>query len=145
MARASKRWALIEDAKLRSIYLTGSTEEALAALPGRSWAAIQRRATFLKIIRRRPESRASRRVLHPVVTQLRAEREAQRLTRPELSDRAGYHVNTLLRFELGHAQPSLAIVVDWAGALGFEVVLRRRECAADVIPFPDKRRLMAGR
>lgn len=115
----------------------------MKALPGRSWMAIAQYASLRKIKRKR--LRCARPV-HPILAELRAAREAQRFTRPDLSNLTGYHVNDILKWETGKARPRLDRIQDIAEALGYEIILRRKTRPDEVvIPFPAKARLMAGR
>lgn len=68
-----------------------------------------------------------RRETHPVITRLRAEREARGLSRQGLSQSTGAYGNAVKRWEDGTSAPRLDLLVNWARELGFDVVLLRRE------------------
>lgn len=51
----SPSWSPTENAALRSLYLTATHAELLAALPGRTWVAINQRAKKIGVVRLRTE------------------------------------------------------------------------------------------
>jgi DNA-binding XRE family transcriptional regulator len=141
-------WWPNDNAALRHLWPFASRLEIMERFPDRKWETIGRQACQLKL-RRMTEAR--RKAVHvlPMVEQLRAARESRRMTREELSKDCGYHVNDILRWELGRATPKLRHFIDWANALGFSVVLKLTLSAVHgevaLIRAPDKARLMAGR
>jgi hypothetical protein len=62
-----------------------------------------------------------------LVRQLSEERQAWKLGFKWLEWRTGYAVSHLRSMERGARQPTLAALIAWAEALGFELVLRRKE------------------
>lgn len=64
--------------------------------------------------------------LHPLVAQLRAERQSHGLQQKEVSEMAGTSEANLSRWETGANVPNLAGVTLWAAALGFEITLNRK-------------------
>lgn len=141
------RWTAAEEGVLRRIYATAEQNKILSALPGRVWPSIMKKAADLRIRRPQPATRLNRRAVHPVIRQLRAEREERRMTRPELSRLVGYHLNNILAWELGKTRPLFAYVCDWAKAFGLELVLRptAERLLSDGAARPSRERLMAGR
>lgn len=139
-----KLWTYEDDKTLRRLWPVAEQDEIIAALPGRSWFAISRHASELKIRRRMPTTRRRSRAVHPLLEKLRVLREEQRLTRQQLMEKVGYHVNQILAWETGKTRPRLQHVEDLAGALGFVLTLMPK-AANEVIAFPDRKKLMAGR
>lgn len=64
---------------------------------------------------------------HPLVLQLRAERNRQGWSQAAVAERAGYHYSTLAAWELGRDAPTLFALECFANALGFELILRRKD------------------
>lgn len=140
------RWTVPEENILRTMYPSAEPAVICAALPGRVWASIIKKANDLNIRRPSPWSRRNTRTIHPLLKQLRAERERRRITRPALSLKLGYHVNNILAWEMGKAQPEFRVVFDWAQALGLELILRtnaQRLLQEQIKPLPVEK-LMAG-
>lgn len=141
------KWTDAEDAIVRDKYQTAPDDELRASLPRHSWVGIQRRASDLKVIRPRREAREHTRVVYSVFKQLYQDRLRQHMKRSELSRLMGYCHGMLLNWELGKSQPSFREVVDWAQALGLELVLAIKETRGgdNVVRLPTKAQLMAGR
>lgn len=142
-------WLKQEVDTLKAMYATADKAEILGALPNRGWPNIAKKASALGLRRPVPGSRKNTRYVQALFRQLRAARETQKLTRVQLSARCGYHVNVLLGWELGKRNPDFRFVVDWAAALGFDIVLKPRLSQVSEyrtqIPRVTKERLMAGR
>lgn len=119
-------WSADEDNAIRRLWPTADQPEIEHALPRRAWGSIQRRAVVLRVLRGRPETRGRNLKVHPLIKQLRVTRYVARMSRPVLSKKIGHHVNQILNWENGKAQPGFHAVADWADALGFELVLRRK-------------------
>lgn len=66
------------------------------------------------------------RLPHPLITQLRAARKAQRLTQGVVAKRAHYSLSFLSNCEVGNTTPSLDTLTAWAAALGYDLVLTPR-------------------
>ncbi len=148
MVNPRERWSELELQKLKNLYPMASDEEIAAALPRHSLFGAQRMASKLGIRRKTVAQRKSRRAINPLFVQLRAIREAKRLSRPMLAEIMGYHQNQLLLWENGNVQPDFQHIEDLANALGYDLVLKERntgQSIQDAIPWPDKKRLMAGR
>ncbi len=65
---------------------------------------------------------------NPLLLALRAERIRQNLTVRELAIDIGIDYGTMVtNWEMGLAKPRLENFVAWAGALGMDVVLKRRD------------------
>ncbi len=58
---------------------------------------------------------------------LREERIRNQMSLEALSLLTGYNFNSLQRWENGRVTPSVNAVVDYANALGFDLVLRKKE------------------
>lgn len=63
----------------------------------------------------------------PILIELRSHRVKQNLSLETLSDMTGYNLNSLQRWENGRVSPSLKSFIDYASALGFDVILKRKE------------------
>lgn len=55
--------------------------------------------------------------------QLRAIRRERKVSINTVADRSGYDRFTLSKWERGKVSPSLSRLIDWAGALGYDVRL----------------------
>lgn len=141
------QWTDPEVAALRKLWPVAEQEILTAALPGRAWGSIGRKAAELGIQRRQPGARRNKRAIHPLIRQLRAERETQRVTRATLAERTGYAVGQIHGWEMGKARPLLPFVCDLAAALGLELVLRTsaERLLKEATPLVPMKRLMAGR
>lgn len=138
-------WRGQELAQLFRLYPAASDAELREAFPNRTLVSVQRKGSSLGIRRKRPETRWNKRFVHPIFKQLRTIREAEDLTRSKLSKKCGYHYNQILAWEMGKANPDFRSVREWAEALGYEIVLKKSYVFDNSpIPFPDKKRLMAG-
>ena len=62
-----------------------------------------------------------------IIADLRAERERQGISRPALAELTGYSLRGIETLETSHNVPSFHKVCDIAGALGFDLVLVKRE------------------
>ena len=62
-----------------------------------------------------------------ILNELRLHRVNQNLSLETLSDMTGYNSNSLQRWENGRVSPLLKSFIDYADALGFDVVLKKRE------------------
>lgn len=65
-------------------------------------------------------------MIHPVIQELVMERRAWQLDQEEFAERIGMSRTSMCNFERGLGHPSLLTLSEWADALGFEVVLRRK-------------------
>jgi transcriptional regulator with XRE-family HTH domain len=65
--------------------------------------------------------------MSPIIVALRQERLNLKLRLVDVSDKTGYHYNAIQRWEAGKVAPSVQAVVDYANALGFDVVLKKKE------------------
>jgi transcriptional regulator with XRE-family HTH domain len=66
---------------------------------------------------------------HPIMEEMRAEREARGITQAELGKRAGYHPNCIGEFERGTRRGfvfSLYALSNMANALGLEIKIDRK-------------------
>lgn len=142
-----EKWTSDETIILRRLYPTVSDDELRDAFPRHTFLAIQRQASALKIMRPRMEARHHGRFVHPIIVHLHEERKKQHLNRVQLSKKIGYTHGAILKWELGHTKPDFVMLCDWAQALGLEIIVRKQLEAPEsiVIPYPEKRRLMAGR
>jgi transcriptional regulator with XRE-family HTH domain len=62
--------------------------------------------------------------LDPIIEQLRAERLSREWILKDITDRTGLDVGQL---ERGRSRPNMATLQRWAGLLGFDLVLERRD------------------
>lgn len=67
------------------------------------------------------------RAVDPLIYALRKRRIAKNLAVHELADRIGYHESTLRNTETGLSGPKLALIKDWAEALGLRLELVEAE------------------
>lgn len=65
--------------------------------------------------------------IDPLVRQLRNERVARLMPQWEIAERCGTTQSAVSESERGVTQPALTTLRRWADALGFDVVLQRRE------------------
>jgi two-component system cell cycle response regulator CtrA len=127
-------WNKAEIEALRRLYPVASDAELVKALPRHTLIAIQRQASSMRVLRPRAEAREHGRVVLSIIEQLYKARLAQHMRRPELADKLGYAVGQILAWELGKTNPEFRVVIDWAQALGFEIILRDpKEATADNI------------
>jgi transcriptional regulator with XRE-family HTH domain len=70
---------------------------------------------------------ASRRRLDPLIVALCAARYEAGLTQLQLQERSGIAASTLCYYESGRRSPTVPCLRRWAGALGYDIVLARRE------------------
>ncbi len=123
--RVTKRvWTGGDIAKLEQLWPVADEADILKALPGRSFAAIGRKVSELEIRRPLPGCRTNKRFIHPIIKALRTERERQKLTRPQLASKIGYHWMQLHQWEMGKRKPIFDKLVDWAQGLGMEIIVR---------------------
>lgn len=82
-----------------------------------------------------------------IVARLRAIRIERGISQVGLSKGLGYDRFTINRWENGKMSPTLARLIDWSAALGYDLLLKPTAelLLSETIPFPDKRKLMAGR
>lgn len=114
-------WTEEEEKLLKNIWPVRSKARILAAFPGRSWAAISRRASQRQLRRSRAAASRSKRKAHKFFRSLRDIREARGITREELADKAGFHRIQLAKYELGEMFPRWAMLQAWLGALQYEL------------------------
>jgi len=62
-----------------------------------------------------------------LVSELRKERVKLKLSLLAVSEKIGYHYNSIQQWETNKISPSVQSIVDYADALGFDVVLKRKE------------------
>lgn len=91
------------------------------ALPGRSWAAIGKRAAEMGFKRSRSADSVTRKTTDPFFLALREVREARGMTREEVADKAGIHRMMLTRYERGEARPGWLMLRAWLGALQYDI------------------------
>jgi transcriptional regulator with XRE-family HTH domain len=129
-------WSKEDISKLHKLWPTAEEAELLAAFPKRNIASIGRKASALSIRRRQPGARNNKRFIHPIIKMLRDERERQRLTRPQLAKKAGYHWMQLHYWEMGKQKPLFDKLIDWAEALGLKVIITPVKPVNDIITQP---------
>lgn len=95
----------------------------LRYLPNRSLSSIQGQARRLGLTDEK-KIRVSR---CDIIKQLRQERILCGLSRKEVATRAGYEEHCIAEWERGKNQITIPKLIDWAQALGFDVVLIPRE------------------
>lgn len=104
--------------------------ETIAAALGRRPATITNRLALLgrrdvalgaklDAMRRRPRAEPD---VHPAIATLRARRRTLGLSRPQLGKITGYATDTIECWERGKTAPRMDALVNWAQALGVEIV-----------------------
>lgn len=63
---------------------------------------------------------------HPIITQLRMERRTREISQDSMAAMTGYHRVQIVQYENGYNSPKLETVSNWAEALGYELVLKKR-------------------
>lgn len=63
---------------------------------------------------------------YPLIDQLKAHRKEKKLSQIALEDISGYSATQISYWETGYRYPKIHQFVDWANALGYEVVLRKK-------------------
>ncbi|MFL1444032.1 helix-turn-helix domain-containing protein [Nocardiopsis protaetiae] len=72
-------------------------------------------------------NRRTRRAPHPVVAQLRADREAAGAPRPRFARDHGIPLRTLEAWEWGLVSPTLDVLATYARRLGYDITLTPRQ------------------
>ncbi len=65
--------------------------------------------------------------LHPLISQLRRERNKLGLTLTMVEDIIGHPEKAIRTWEKGQRKPRFSAFIDYANGLGFDVVLKRKE------------------
>ena len=65
--------------------------------------------------------------VHPIITQLRAERERRAISRPRMAALTGWSVHAIEGWEWGDRSPLLDNLADYAQALGYTITLTPKE------------------
>ena len=66
--------------------------------------------------------------MNPRITRVLAEeRRAQNLKVADIAEKSGYCVDYIMKLECGQGTPSFGALIAWAGSLGYEVVLQKKE------------------
>jgi hypothetical protein len=143
------KWTQDEIAHLKDLWPSAELSEIFAAFPLHGHRGIQQKAIALRLRRKTAAQRNPRFKAHPILLLLREEREGQHLTRLDVSKKTGYCVGQICNWENGKARPMWHHIVDYAEGLGLEIVLRKNltdvTLASNVIPWPDKKKLMGSR
>lgn len=111
-------WSPDEDAILKRLWPVADRDEIERALPRRKWSPISKHASDLGLKRPSDALRHNKRPVHPLMKRLREIRLAAGMTRPQLSEKTGYHVGMIHCWELGKTMPRLAHFTDLCEALG---------------------------
>lgn len=119
-------WSKTELRKLRELWPTKDKDAILRALPRRKWPNIVKRASEIGIHRPRIITNKKHRHVDPIFIELRALRQAQRLTREELAEIIGVHRQMVSHYELGTTLPRWANFRAWIEALGYDIKLTPR-------------------
>lgn len=119
-----RSWSTEEVRKLIDLWPVADDDDLLKEFPKRNLGSIGRKASDLGVRRPLPGARKNKRFIHPIFKALRAERERRKLTRAALATKAGHHVNQIQTWENGKCRPLFLALLDWAAALGMEIVLR---------------------
>lgn len=80
--------------------------------------------TALRMAVRMPDTEGN--MVSPIARQLADERKTVGQSLHDLSERSGYSESFLSKAECGHRNPSFTALQVWAEALGYDVVLQRK-------------------
>lgn len=116
-------WTPHKDAKVEALWPHAPHDTITAEVPGRTRVAISIRARRLGVKRLRRTPTPITYPVHPLVAQLRLLRHEQGISRACFSERLGWGAWALNHWEVGRHTPKLPALVDWAQALGYDVVL----------------------
>lgn len=123
-------WKVREENALRRLYPSASKADICEEFPGRTWASIRRHAALLGI--ERLESMPRNENIHPVVDALINCRIMLGLRPAQAARLIGWSPKWLSALERGARLPTLAMLDQWAAALGMELMLAPIEpCATE--------------
>lgn len=117
-------WSDGDHEKLQKMWTKSGREAIAAEFPGRSWAAIAKRATDYGFKRKRlvyHRFNGKRRRMDKFFLELREIRDARGMSRQEVADKAGIHRVMIAKYELGECLPSWTVFRAWIGALGYDL------------------------
>lgn len=116
-----QEWTDADVAALTTLWPQADETTIRAALPARQWTAISRKACSLGIIRTAHRRYGDHLPRH--IRELRAAREDQKLTRPQLARVLDVHPQFLTNWELGKSHPVSGNLLKWCAALGLELTV----------------------
>lgn len=124
-------WSKEEDAQIRKFFPGASQERVLAALPGRSWTSVHRRASHLKVRRDRATGLANKRKdrnkCDKVFQYLREVRLNRGMTQADVADRIGTHKVGVTKWEGGVIKPSFFMFRAWLDALDCDIEVIQKD------------------
>jgi transcriptional regulator with XRE-family HTH domain len=125
-------WSAEEEHALQHFWPSYPKDRVLAALPGRTWATIAKRASDQGLRRSRTASfgSAKRRRIDPIFKSLRLIREMRGILQSELAERIGVTKGSFLNLENGHARPTWLRMRDWLTALQCDIKILQLNTAA---------------
>ena len=142
LGRKMLPWSTAEEARLVQFYPVASRAELAPLFPGRTFVALEKRATEMGILRERTD-RLSK---VPIIQELRRVRRARKLKADDVAKRFGGYGSGISAYETGAKMPTLTTFLAWVSALGLEIVLQRTGLqtaqAKPLIEMPGKHRLM---
>jgi len=65
--------------------------------------------------------------IHPIIRKLRDIRIGSKLSQEDVANIFGGHQNQLSKYELGRHDPTLKLLSNWAGSLGYEVTIQIKD------------------
>lgn len=68
---------------------------------------------------------------HPIIDLIRSELEERKITRAEFADMCGYSLSNMHNWLTGVTMPKLSVAEDMLNALGYDLIVRKKE-GADV-------------
>ena len=68
-----------------------------------------------------------RKKVHPVIDELRAIRNSQKMSLAKLADKVGYDIGVFCSVERGRSRCRLEVLAAWAQALGYDIVLKPKD------------------
>lgn len=121
-------WTESDDLILERLWPGHPKRRIVTMLPGRTWAAISKRAAERGIRRSRTADNRKYDDMDPLFRELREIREVRRVKQQELADKMGIHVVQLRKWERGEQMPRWRGIRDWLDALGCDLkVMERRD------------------
>jgi transcriptional regulator with XRE-family HTH domain len=126
---------------LQRLYPRAPWQEIFAALPGRPFLGLQRKASSLGI--KRIGSRLPTKQISPELAILRARRHELNLTVARVAELVGLKRGTMARYESGWDRPAPARLAAWKKALGLDDDHRYVQPPSRPLPAPKPKPLQA--
>lgn len=130
-----RSWRPEELKIIKEHYLDEDPAEVYRLLPRRTVLSIRKKA-FALGLKRNPVRLVDVETHRggPIAEELVKARIARGLSRHRLAALLGYEDNTVMRWELGRASPTLVMVQNWADGLGYELLLVKKGTQPSAAP-----------